>query len=265
MKFVKIIVISALFSITLVAAGHCGARKYFDKGNDYLRLRQFPAAINEYQQVLNNYSDDPLAPECLARIAVSYAELDNWSMAIESQKEILTKYPNAQQVANQYLLIGQNYLLIKDTENAINWLRQRVEKYPGDTLATKKAYFKLGEAYYLREDYSNALLMYQKLIDYYPNWGIVKAQIVKERIGECYEAQARYDEAINIYKYVLSNGDPDPKVIYRDAVTFNIGRVYEKIGDYTQAKIWYQKVIVKYPDSKHVEHAEYKLEELKNK
>ena len=263
LKFLKIISGGVFILTIFYSLGFCDAQAYFDSGVNYFQQRKSSDALNDFQYVVDNYPDDPLAPESLFRIGACYAMMNNLTASEESLEDVISKYPTTEQAEHAYFLIGCNYLVIRDTESAINWLEQRVEKYPEKKLETGQAYFQLGLAYYRKGDYNNALAAYHKIVNDYPSWGVVSLHMIDEEIGRCYQAKGKYNEAINSYYIAVTSGTQG--AVYKDVTTFNIGECYEGEGDYTHAKIWYQKVIDNYPGSEYIPAAKSKLEELKSK
>jgi len=262
-KLFKVALVGVFIAAVCYGLGFCGAQEYFDNGNSQFSQGKSTDAINDYQYVVDNYPGDRLAPECLLRIAACYAVMNNWAKSIEIEEVIISKYPTTGQAKHAYFLIGGDYLIIGDTESAINWFKQRVEKYPEKILETGKAYFKLGLAYSRKGDFDNALATFQKIVNDYPSWKVVTYHLIDEMIGNCYQAQSRYSEAIDSYNIALSSGTQG--AVHKDIVTLEIGECYEGEGDYTHAKIWYQKVIDNYPGSEYIPAAKSKLEELKSK
>jgi len=270
MKLVKDITAIFLAVVIFAGKGYCGAQEYMDAGDNYLQAAKFEKAIIEYQKVVDNYPDSLLTPEVLLRMGSCYMALFVVSNIIEDiessndcAKKIITDYPDTTQAIGSYFLLGGNYLVLKDTDTAIYWLKQRVEKYPEKNHDTMKAYYKLGEAYRYKEDYENALNSFQKIANDYPQDPFVTTKDIETAIAECYDAMQEVDNAINHYKIAVATGHPT--VINKDVISFRIAQLYEYQENYNEAKIWYQRVVDNYPKSWYAEKATEQIEKIKNK
>lgn len=259
----KIFLLLALMILQLNSLGYCGPQEYMEAGYDYAVEREFEKAIQEFQKVVDNYPDDPLAPEALLAIGTAYMSLEEIKNANDIAKHIIDTYSNSEQAKHSYFLLGGNYLVLKDTDTAIHWLEQRVEKYPTPSNATAKAYFYLGEAYHRKGSYEEALDRFEYLKDNYPESPYVKTKSVNERIADCLQRLDRVVESIGHYKIAYSIGSPE--IFRKDMMAFQIGWLYEYLEDYANAIDWYQEVLDEYPDSWYVSHANKQIKEIENK
>jgi TolA-binding protein len=239
------------------------AQQLLKEGDKYFQKREFDKAIEKYQKVVNDYPGHSLAPEALLRTGACYALQYKWNEAINSAKNVIEKYPYSTQAMHSYYNIANAYAVLKDYKNAIKYYKMRLEKYPEKGTETGMALFELSVIYYRNKNYDQSIKMAQKLIEDYPECDLVKSKTVLCGIGECYQQEGKIDEAIEIYKTVLTTSYK--KVINLDVVTFQIAELYAYKENYAQAKIWFQKVIDKYPKSEWAEKAKRRLKQIQGK
>lgn len=69
-------------------------------------------------------------------------------------------------------------------------------------------------------------------------------------IGECQYRLGRYKEALESFSNVGSYNSTNPKLA---ASTFKIGQTYSKLGDFTKARLMFDRVLHQYPDGAEAE------------
>ena len=72
-------------------------------------------------------------------------------------------------------------------------------------------------------------------------------------IGECQYCMGRYKEALNSFYNVVSYYPLSPKLA---ASTLKIGQTYTRLGDHVKARIMFDRVVDRYPDSSEAELAQ---------
>ena len=78
--------------------------------------------------------------------------------------------------------------------------------------------------------------------------------------GESLYALGQYDEAIRTFHDVLNKYPSSGKA---DDAEFKIGAAYEKLGDKTNARSAYERLILSFPESEYKVRAETRLNKLK--
>jgi len=71
------------------------AGKEVDVGRWYLRHRQYTAAINRFNAVVNDYGDTPHRPEALHRLVEAYLSLGLNGQAAAAAAQLATEYPGS--------------------------------------------------------------------------------------------------------------------------------------------------------------------------
>ncbi len=107
---------------------------------------------------------------------------------------------------------------------------------------------------YKRLYFSKAIPQYEELIrrKYKPAYA-------HYMIGEMWHYRKKYNKAISYYKASASLYD---KASYMPKLLLHTAESMEKTGDYENAKVFYQAVTLKYPDSKEAGSAQQQLDRL---
>jgi outer membrane protein assembly factor BamD len=70
------------------------AEREFYVGKFYLGKHVFPAAIERFKNILQNYPNSPVVDQTLYHLALAYEASGDSSQAVESLKALLDRYPN---------------------------------------------------------------------------------------------------------------------------------------------------------------------------
>lgn len=128
-----------------------------------------------------------------------------------------------------------------------------LKKYP-NTEAGRLTLVVYGDYHYKKANYDEAIELYLKALEAYQDDLSIKAFILNS-IGYCYEEKRDYKAASEYFLKIidLENG------ILKDTAYFNLGRIYETIGDGATALTHYDKVVKDYPESIHFQAARNKV------
>jgi tetratricopeptide (TPR) repeat protein len=109
-------------------------------------------------------------------------------------------------------------------------------------------------------DYKNAEQLYELALKAYPD--PVNLLMVKVNQGVCWLQQGKLDEAIDVFKYVLSRVDEGIVGIKYEAAThYNLGIAYRRKGMEQQAAVEFNNVLDIFPSSVYARRAEDALNE----
>ncbi len=107
------------------------------------------------------------------------------------------------------------------------------------------ANFYLGNSHFQLKRYEKAREAYQAFID---NSGSDFSQfnfLAYHNIAQSYDAEKKFDQAIETYKKILSFGGE----LWKDEASFMIADIYKREGNKAEAIKWYTDVTENYPDS----------------
>ncbi|HIC90853.1 MAG TPA: tetratricopeptide repeat protein [Syntrophaceae bacterium] len=155
------------------------------------------------------------------------------------EKEALTLYYRAHQ---------KDGSLAKD-------LQELTERYPHTAIA-RCALLELGNIYYKNHDIDKAISAYQRY-EKHSSHGNLRL-LVYDSLGYCFESKGDYVKASQFFKKIIKEkGDFLHEMAY-----INLGRVYEKAGNTTDAIRNYQEFIKRYPSSPYLPMIKDRLSKL---
>ncbi|MFH1675076.1 MAG: tetratricopeptide repeat protein [Pseudomonadota bacterium] len=131
-----------------------------------------------------------------------------------------------------------------------------IKRYP-NTEAGRLTLVVYGDYHYEKANYDEAIELYLKALKAYKDDLSMRAFVLNS-IGYCYEETKDYKAASEYFLKIidLENG------ILKDTAHFNLGRLYETMGDALSAVTHYNKVIKDYPESIHFQAARNKVSRL---
>lgn len=127
-------------------------------------------------------------------------------------------------------------------DNLAKDLQELTEKYSHTTIA-RCALLELGNIYYKNHDIDKAISAYQKYEEHSPHGDL--RLLVYDSLGYCFESKGDYVKASQFFQEIIKEeGDFLHEMAY-----INLGRVYEKTGNTTDAIRNYEEFIKRYPSS----------------
>ncbi len=146
-------------------------RAYFGIGEAYWNLGEFENAIKAYEKVTEIHSEWVNGP-CKAQFKIAQIynlDLRNYESAIIEYQKLVDQYPNCDQAPSSLFTMGGIYRFLNEYENAISVLQKIIDNYP-DYPSLNWVIYYLGETYYYKDDCPNAVNILQRLISEYPDF-----------------------------------------------------------------------------------------------
>jgi len=141
---------------------------------------------------------------------------------------------------------------------ATTGLQSILRSYAG-TRAAQEALFLLGNSHYYSRDYDQALRNFQDFVSKYSKADPLLLSGAYSGIGDCYMQKEVYDQAAEFYlKAAEKNLDDFIIPLY----LLSAARAYSYANQLDKAKEIYERIILKYPDSKSVSRARMELAEI---
>ncbi len=164
---------------------------------------------------------------------------------------------DAESTAAARLGVAMQSYNLSDYSTSIDELTQIADTYPG-TEAAGEAVFYLGNGYFTMEDYAQAEVYYQRYIDDYADNDLFSISSMGG-IAACYESQGRFFEAAVQYEKTANRYSDlfNAPFYLKDAA-----RCYQLAEDVEKAKMAYQTIVDRYPESSIEEEVEFILESL---
>ena len=97
-------------------------------------------------------------------------------------------------------------------------------------------------------NYQQAIDLYNASLNDFANYPMIHSQVLSS-LGYAYEQQKEYATAVSYFEKI-SNA---PEQILQDEALFNLGRLYDKLGQPEKSKEAYNKIVSEYPDFIYIE------------
>lgn len=239
-------------------------RAYHELGNFYL-ASGFPSiALQEHMEVIANYPDHPLARRSLFNAGKSYEMLDDIENAKKLYLKYVQKYPQATDVDDTYLIIGDLWRRQGNYEKAAEVYHYIIKEYH-DRDTVMFAHMRLGYVYIDSKDYASALKTFLNMKKVFqsgrrefgsPGNNVLMANglilpdelryALGYQIGNCYYLLREYDKAIwELSKFVFHEQDND----MLDDAYYKLADCFFKKEDYLTAFQLYKSALSELPDS----------------
>jgi len=171
--------------------------KYNELGFSYLKLQDSKNAIEQYNQTLSLFPDNPVALRGLGNV---YYEID------ENYEEAILNFEKALKIDEEgsrgiYYKLGWLYNDMERYDDAISILVKAVE-YDSENSGNRE---ELGFAYYMKEEYEFAITQLNKAISLDEN-----SELGYYYKGLCFVATNKKGDAMSMY-YKLKELDSDHK------------------------------------------------------
>lgn len=260
------------------------AKEILDSGD-------YKNALVEFRRLLRYYPESLQAPEAQFYVAECLEKLGDIYNAYLAYQKVIDKYAFTDKidaVLEHEFRIAQDLvdakikllgLEIPQYYHAIKIYRKIIENSPYGKLAPISQY-KIGLILKNAGDFNEAKKEFKKVITTYPDseWAeAAKFQVAKtaslSSLKPDYdqeasrEAQDKYEEFVKVHPEAELSKEAEEEIVTlidRQAEKdFKVAEFYEKQKAYKSAKIYYEDIIARYPDSAWAKNARDKIKELK--
>ena len=128
-----------------------------------------------------------------------------------------------------------------------------MEKYSGKD-GGKIASVIFADIYYNAGDYDKAIKLYNKALDEFDDDRFIKNRILTG-MGYAFEGKKDYETAAKYFEEIASK----PDLIIKDEALFNLGRLYDAIGNHDKSINAFKKIISDHPNSMYIEVARERI------
>ena len=185
-------------------ADDLSAKAAYYIAESYYREREYTTAIEAYASVVESYPQSDYAVSSQYQIAICY-----WRTGVEEKSnELLASfaatYPESDLADNAEFQIAANYASKEEYEEAIDAYSEVVLKYPGSSLADD-ALWNVGWYYVRLKDNISSEQTFRRLMNEYPDSSLTGA--ARFWIGVNYERMEKWQEAVDVYKQIIQNGE----------------------------------------------------------
>ena len=234
----------------------------------------YDMAVIAYERLSRDFSKYQIAVDALLRIKDIYASKmeENYKTidkTIEAYYEVVRNYPENKKTPEILMELAKYFKEKKsDTDNSIKTYQQVIERFPKDKKAYE-AFEQIAKIHGENKDYKSVAAIYNKMYETYPEHENAPKTLFD--IAQIYETDLReykkkriddrtyfrlektnLNEAIKYYTKIV---DTFPQSKYAPTALMKIANILNTdLASGLEAKLMYQAVVEKYPDSK--EHAQ---------
>ena len=181
---------------------------YTDAAN-YQNNGAFEVAVEEWTRFLDRFGTDPLAPKALHYLGVCQLQLKQYAKAAESFRQVVTKYPDFEQMEETCLNLGWCYYSLATAGDAAQYplAAETFGKLAADHPKGKhveQALFFEAESHYAVGKRKEAALAYGKLVTGFPESklrsdALYALGVTLEELAEWAQASKAYDMFLEGY------------------------------------------------------------------
>lgn len=246
----------------------------------FYEAKDYPRALQEMENLVRQYPQSAEAAEAQFYVGRSHEALEAYDAAFKAYELAVKRYPNSARIqevieleyriANLYFSGKKRKLagleILPSYAKAIEIFKQVVEHAPYGSYAELSQY-KTGECYKKTGDYKSAREAFEKLIEEYPKSELVsdaKYQIAlvtfKMSREASYDEEATDKAMTEFSKFIEEH--PESELVQESVEAirelkdrkaekaFEIAEFYAKQDSFTAAKVYYNKVIEEYAESR---------------
>ena len=203
-------------------------------------------AVGFYKNTLESFPDQKRDNSLTYfRLARTYEYLKKYSDALINYERLLAKYPGSSYVPEASFKIGEMLHAIGKYNEAVGKLIAYLTRYRGGTYA-KQAFYIAADCYYKMKQSASAEVWFQDAQKKWPDLSDIPKEVIID-MGQHKLSLRRYDEAISIFSFYVNLYADDEKV---KEVLLLLANSYKDADQSSAALTIYNKIIVKYPESK---------------
>jgi tetratricopeptide (TPR) repeat protein len=158
---------------------------------------------------------------------------------------------NAQSLLNQAVAKYQRELNSQDSEKAYQTISedfQLILNQYGSKNSGKLARVIFANICFDAGDYAKAIALYRQSLEDFKNHAFMN-NLIRSDLGYSHEQLNDIPLAVSNFEKIAENQEP----ILRDEALFNLGVLYEKLGDQQKSADAFQRIITDHPDSMYIE------------
>ncbi|MGH7198746.1 MAG: tetratricopeptide repeat protein [Candidatus Omnitrophota bacterium] len=259
---------------------------------EFYNMKNWDRAIEEFGKIPEAFPSSRLAAEGVYYTGQSWEEKKDLAKAADAYQKLVDRYPYSDrikdavkrefEIGNQFAdgakmkLVGMP--LLSGQEKALEIYKHIVKSAPFGTYGDQ-AQFKIGEVYKAQAEFEEAQKAFQAVVDEYPSSDLVPK--ARYQIAYCSmqaSKKSQYNEqyaqrAIEEFEGFKNTFPGDQQTVEADEAikalrakkalsNLETAQFYEKQGKLASAKVYYQEVANKYPDTPSGEIARKKADEF---
>ncbi|MBI4433029.1 MAG: outer membrane protein assembly factor BamD [Candidatus Omnitrophica bacterium] len=262
---------------------------------DFYNKKDWDRAIEEFQKLPEVFPNSRLSAEAMYTMGLCWEEKRDLSKAADAYQKLVDRYPYSDrikdamkrefEIADDFASGGKVKLLgvpaLPGQQKAVELYKHIVKNAPYGTFGDQ-AQFKLGELYASQGEYAEAQKAYQAVIDEHPGSDLVpKARYQIAYVSMQASKQAQYNEQYaeraleEFQSFKESFPASSQSVEAEEAIKalrakkadtqLGVAEFYDRQKKWESAKVYYQEVASKYPETQAAAKANKRLDSLRGK
>ncbi len=225
---------------------------FVNLGQSYSRKGKYEEAILNYNKallILNRYNEIAISATCYNYLGNIYSIQGNYSLALEKYHKglhLLDSIEDKRGVSLSLISMAGIYFSQQDNDKALEYNLKALEIFEqlDDKHSTAAALLNIGSIY-IRTNNPHAMEYLQRALSYSENLNINRLKIyVLLEIGVYYSKLGNYDKALDNFKNALQTSEATGIKSSTSKSAYQIGLIYFKKKQYTQALKYVQRGIV---------------------
>lgn len=227
-------------------------RAYYNIGRNYLALKFYEDAYNQFEIILKKYPESPFSKNSVFHQGVIHLNMERYEKAIEALEKFVEENTQSNRIHAAYYKIGESQFQLKQYKEAKKNFDKAWSLDAAYMMKDAELMFHMGEAYFENQDYNTARSLYEKLIDLYPKETF--SNLVAIRIGDFLREEDKDDDAIKAYEKAINEYPKELSLIGKMRIA-NILAEKPSEADYKKALAIYDMIITRYFNSDQLEEA----------
>jgi len=206
------------------------AKCYFYEG-------KFKEALTNIEILTLEYPDFKNMEELLFIKGEASSKLEDFDLAVRSYQQIVKANKTGKWTAHALFNLGNIYILRRDLEKVKTVFHRIIEDFPSSPLSPLAA-FRLGTIYFNGGDLEKALDAFALALNADDKRVLAESYF---RLGEIYFKQVNYSKAMENFNAI--RGNFKGQTPWYELAQFEVGNIQRQLGNITEAKAAYKKVL----------------------
>lgn len=210
----------------------------YRQGIALLKMEKIEAATLSFRSLQANFPTSKYLNDVNYYLAVAYFKQEEWATAKEYIREFIRGLPRANEfLAEARYILALSHFNLREYNEALETFRAVLRDYPDETALIKNARFYAARCDYESGKPEKALDEFETLVTEYPKSKIAEEALM--RLGDHYLENSDFDSAAGRYRQLIADFPGSDKL---DLVYYELGRAYQAQEKYDQAVDAFKRV-----------------------
>ncbi len=177
------------------------SNNYITLGSLFYRAEKPELAVGAFKKAVETASDPPTKKIALANITKLYQDLGLWDGALSQAREYVASFPDAEDVMDKKILIGNALINLNRYSEAVDYLKKL--KFEATSEQEPEIQFYIGQAYFNAGQYENAIREFVKIPLLSRQTKLQWEASALYYSGQSYEKMGKTADAIRMYQEII--------------------------------------------------------------